>query len=82
MGCRNVYFAGALNEVMRLFHDEELVRAAALRALQNAVATGAWEQVSETLFDAPVQFHDFADFEARMIGVTFANHRQDASTLQ
>lgn len=75
-------FAGPLNEVMRLFHDEELVRAAALRALQKAVASGAWVQVSETLFDVPVQFRDFADFEARMIGVTFTDHRLDATMLQ
>ena len=39
-------FAGALNEVMRLFNDEEQVRAAALRALKAAVFSGAWEQVS------------------------------------
>jgi SAM-dependent methyltransferase len=75
-------FAGPLNEVMRLFHDEERVRAAARRALQKAVASGAWQQVSEILFDVPVQFRDFADFEARMIGVTFADHRLDAATLQ
>ncbi|MDP2677504.1 MAG: class I SAM-dependent methyltransferase [Rhodoferax sp.] len=74
-------FAGALNEVMRLFHDEELVRAAALRGMQKAVSKGDWEQVNETLFDVPVQFHDFADFAARMIGVTFANHRLDTATL-
>lgn len=75
-------FAGPLNEVMRLFHDEELVRAAALNALQKAVVSGAWQQVGEILFDVPVQFRDFADFEARMMGVTFADHRLDASTLQ
>lgn len=75
-------FAGALNEVMRLFHDEELVRAAALRAMQKAAAGGDWEQLSETLFEVPVQYRDFADFEARMIGVTFADHRLDATTLQ
>lgn len=75
-------FAGPLNEVMRLFHDEELVRSAALRAIQKAVATGGWEQLSETHFNVPVQFRDFADFEARMVDVTFANHRLDASTLQ
>ena len=61
-------FAGALNEVMRLFHDEEIVRAAALRAVQAAVASGAWEQVSETYFDMPVYYRDFAEFEQRMIG--------------
>lgn len=76
-------FAGALNEVMRLFHDEEAVRAAALRAVQDAVSSGgAWEQVTEIFFDMPVHYRDFAEFEQRMIGVTFVNHRLDATTLQ
>ena len=74
-------FSGALNEVMRLFHDEEVVRAAALAALQRAVASGAWEQVSETFFDVPVHYRDFAEFEQRMIGVTYLDHRLDDSTL-
>lgn len=76
-------FSGALNEVMRLFHDEEAVRAAALRAVQDAVSSGgAWEQVTEIFFDMPVHYRDFAEFEQRMIGVTFVNHRLDATTLQ
>jgi len=75
-------FSGALNEVMRLFHDEEQVRAAALRAVHEAVSSGAWEQVTETFFDMPVRYHDFAEFEQRMIGVTFVDHRLDARTLQ
>jgi ubiquinone/menaquinone biosynthesis C-methylase UbiE len=74
-------FAGALNEVMRLFHDEEVVRAAALAALHRAVASGAWEAVSQTFFDVPVHYRDFAEFEQRMIGVTFLDHRLDAATL-
>ena len=74
-------FAGALNEVMRLFHDEEVVRAAALTALHRAVASGAWEPVSETFFDVPVHYRDFAEFEQRMIDVTYQNHRLDAATL-
>jgi hypothetical protein len=74
-------FAGALNEVMRLFHDEEVARAAALAALQRAVASGRVEQVSETFFDVPVHYRDFAEFEQRMIGVTYLDHRLDDSTL-
>ena len=74
-------FAGPLNEVMRVFHDEELVRAAALRAVQKAVASGAWAQVTEHHFNMPVFYRDFADFEQRMIGVTFLDHRLDAATL-
>ena len=75
-------FAGALNEVMRLFHDEEIVRAAALRAIERALASGAWEQVAETRFETPVHYRDFAEFEQRMIGVTFVDHRLDAATLR
>lgn len=74
-------FAGALNEVMRLFHDEEVVRATALRAVQKAVASGAWEQLDEVFFATPVHYRDFAEFEQRMIGVTFVEHRLDASML-
>lgn len=74
-------FAGALNEVMRLFHDEEIVRAAALAALQRAVAGGAWEQVNELYFETPVHYRDFAEFEQRMIAVTFVEHKLDAATL-
>ncbi|MBI3532924.1 MAG: methyltransferase domain-containing protein [Burkholderiales bacterium] len=74
-------FAGALNEVMRLFHDEEIVRAAALRAVQTAVASGAWEQIDEVFFETPVHYRDFAEFEQRMIGVTFVTHQLDAATL-
>lgn len=76
-------FAGALNEVMRLFHDEEQVRAAALRAVQEAVSSGgAWEQVSEIFFEMPVHYRDFAEFEQRMLGVTFVNHQLNKTTLQ
>lgn len=74
-------FAGALNEVMRLFHDEEVVRAAALAAVHRAVASGTWEQVGEVRFEMPVHYRDFAEFEQRMIGVTFVEHKLDAATL-
>ena len=74
-------FAGTLNEILRLFHDEEQVRAAALNALNRAVASGAWQQEAEVSFDMPVQYRDFADFEQRLIGVTYLDHRLDASTL-
>jgi SAM-dependent methyltransferase len=75
-------FAGPLNEVMRLFHDEERVRAAALEAIRAAIASNRWEQVSETFFDMPVHYRDFAEFEQRMIAVTYADHRLDQATLQ
>jgi SAM-dependent methyltransferase len=74
-------YAGPLNEVMRLFHDEGRVRAAAQAALEAAVATGAWVPVAEQRFDMPVHYRDFADFEQRQIQSTFADHRLDAALL-
>jgi SAM-dependent methyltransferase len=74
-------FAGTHNEIMRLFHDEEQVRAAALRALQKAVASGAWQSVTEVFFNVPVRYRDFAEFEQRLIAITYLEHQLDAATL-
>lgn len=63
-------FAGEFNEVMRIFHDEEQVRAAAIAAMARAVSAGLFTQVEERHFVAPIVFRDFADFEARMMHVT------------
>lgn len=75
-------YAGALNEIVRLFNDEGEVRAAALVAVQRAVASGAWEQLSETFFDMPVHYDDFEDFERRMMDVTFAERHLDTATRE
>jgi SAM-dependent methyltransferase len=68
-------FAGACNDIVRIFHDEERVRAAAFDALQRAVASGRFELVCERFFDAPVKFDSFAEFERRVIGVTHTRHQ-------
>lgn len=74
-------YAGALNEIVRLFNDEGTVRAAAQAALDEALRTGAWEQVAERRFEMPVSYRDFADFEQRMMRPTFADHRIDDAKL-
>lgn len=74
-------YGGPLNEVVRLFNDEGVVRAAAQAAVDAALMTGVWGQVAERLFEMPVSFKDFADFEQRMMRPTFADHRIDAAKL-
>lgn len=74
-------FAGEFNEIVRVFHDEERVRAEALAALGRAVGAGRFEVVHELHFDQPLYFPDFADFEARLIRVTFLDHHLDDATL-
>jgi len=74
-------YAGAFNEVIRLFNDEGAVRAAAQAALDAAMRSGVWEQVAERHFEMPVRFSDFADFEQRMMRPTYADHRIDEAKL-
>lgn len=74
-------YGGPLNEVIRLFNDEGVVRAAAQAALDDALRTGVWSQVAERRFEMPAHFRDFADFELRMMRPTFADHRIDDEKL-
>ncbi len=71
-------YAGPLNEIMRLFNDECVVRAAAQHALDQALQSDRWLAAGERRFAMPVQFADFAAFEQRMMRPTYANHQIDA----
>jgi SAM-dependent methyltransferase len=68
-------FGGDYNEILRLFHDEERVRAAAFEATRAAVDRGLFELVSETFFRSKVKYRSFADFEQKVIQVTHTEHR-------
>lgn len=74
-------FAGAFNEVLRLFHDEQAVREAAFAATQRAVAAGKLVLEGQHFFLAPMHFTGFADFERKVIGVTHTSHRLSAAQL-
>lgn len=68
-------FGGDYNEILRLFHDEEKVRAAAFEATRAAVEAGSFELVSQTFFRAKVKYRSFAHFEQKVIQVTHTEHR-------
>jgi len=68
-------FAGAFNDVLRLFHNEQAVRAAAFAATERAVSRGLFTLAQQCFFATPVAFADFADFERLVIGVTHTQHR-------
>lgn len=74
-------YEGALNEIMRLFNDEGVVRAAAQRAVDAALnpaqGPARWQAAREVRFMTGVSFRDFADFERRMMRPTFADHQLD-----
>jgi SAM-dependent methyltransferase len=72
-------YDGTLNEVVRLFNDEGLVRAAAQAALDTALASGAWQQVAELRFQQAARYGSLDEFEQRMLFPTFADHGIDAA---
>lgn len=73
-------FAGNLNDIIKLFHDEEAVRQAAFAAIRAAVADGTFILAAEVFFLAPTTFRDFAEFEARIIKATHTAHRLSDDT--
>ena len=68
-------FAGELNEVFRLFHDEKAVREAAFAAIGKAVAAGRLRLEKQLFFNTRSFFENFGQFDQRMIQVTHSNHQ-------
>ncbi|RYY92109.1 MAG: class I SAM-dependent methyltransferase, partial [Comamonadaceae bacterium] len=63
-------YAGEFNEIVKLFHDEGEVRAAAQAALLRAPARGGLKRGEEFVFDTPLHFRDYDDFVNRIVRVT------------
>jgi ubiquinone/menaquinone biosynthesis C-methylase UbiE len=74
-------FQGSLNSVIRIYNDEQVVRAAAQAALDAAVASGSWKEIAQRSFEVPLHFDDFTAFEKRMVNQTYADHRLDEATF-
>lgn len=68
-------YAGDLNEVFRLFHDEKTVREEAFAAVCRAVERGPLRLRQQLFFNTRSFFTDFAEFDARMIHVTHSDHK-------
>jgi ubiquinone/menaquinone biosynthesis C-methylase UbiE len=67
-------FAGAFNDILRLFHDERQVREAAFNAVSRAVDDEVFELADEIFFNSPMQFDSFTDFEDRILKATHTQH--------
>ncbi len=61
---------GPFNEILRLVNDERQVREAAFAALEEGVASGAWELAAERFFHVPGRYESWEAFEARFLHVT------------
>jgi len=75
-------YSGALNDIVRLYNDEGIVRSAAQMALDRALAKHLdWTQVEERRFAQPVHYSSFDEFEKRMLYPSFADHSIDVQML-
>ena len=71
-------YGGAFNSLIRLFNDEGVVRAAAQKALDDALSqAGRWEQVSNRRFGLSSTFANFEEFETKQMRPSYADHRLD-----
>jgi len=70
-------FSGDFNEILRLFHDEEIVREAAFATLKKAVDDGLFELLEEVFFNTPRKFGNFTEFENGTIKATHSSHKLD-----
>lgn len=68
-------YAGDLNEVLKLYHDEKVVREAAFSAIRHGVEGGRLQLLRQLFFDTRSFFEDFEHFDQRMIRVTHSDHR-------
>jgi ubiquinone/menaquinone biosynthesis C-methylase UbiE len=68
-------YAGDLNEVFRLFHDEKFVREAAFAAIRKTVGAGRLSLEKQYFFNTRSHFESFDQFDQRMIQVTHTNHQ-------
>jgi len=73
-------YAGAFNDILKLFNDEQRVREAAFAAEQRAVAQGLLNLKQQVFFRSPLNFADFAEFEQRIIGATHSEFRLSPET--
>jgi ubiquinone/menaquinone biosynthesis C-methylase UbiE len=75
-------YAGDFNDILRLFHDEKVVREQAFQAVCDVVASGRLELVEQVFCNTETRFADFAEFEQRIIRVTHTNHKLDDALYQ
>lgn len=75
-------YSGQFNEILRLFHDEKIVRQAACDAIDHAIDTGTFEMVQEIFFDTKLAFDGFDEFESKVIGVTHTDFQIDQKLME
>lgn len=64
-------FDGDLSDLIALFHDEEIVRTEAFKAIENSVKNDEFKLFQEIFFYTPTTYKNFEDFKSKVMDVTF-----------
>lgn len=75
-------YAGDFNDILRLFHDEKVVREKAFAAISQAVEQGFLALDKQYFFNTRSQFDNFEQFDTRMIRVTHSDHQLSPALYQ
>lgn len=67
-------FAGRFNEIMRVYHDEQVVRQAAFDAVSRCVSSGLFHLETEYFFENRIRLESWQQYEKNMLGVTHTDH--------
>ena len=73
---------GELNEVIRLFHDEEIPRQYAFQAVKNAIESNNFKLLEEFFFYSQVKMRSFVEFRSLIMDSTHTNHNYSNSLLE
>ncbi|MCP4993000.1 MAG: class I SAM-dependent methyltransferase [Gammaproteobacteria bacterium] len=75
-------YQGDFNNILKLFHDEKVVRQLAFESVQRIVSSGKLELLEQIFFHSPGHYEDFSAFEDRMLNVTHTEHQIDSDLYQ
>ncbi len=68
-------FAGDFNEILKLFHNEKIVREAAFAAELRAISSHRMELTTQRFFQQPIHFENFTQFEEQVLKATHTDHK-------
>jgi len=68
-------YDGPFNDLMRIFHDEGVVRAQASEAIASALKDRLFARERQVLFYSRIGFANFDEFRRKMMNVTHTDHR-------
>ncbi len=68
-------FSGDFNEILRLFHDEEIVRKAAFNAIVKSTKNRKLKSLKQLFFNTKRVYKTFSEFQELIINVTHNDHK-------